>query len=80
MQNMKVEGFDFLVEKDLVASFSGPSDLYSRCRRYSKRIEFHVRHVEKRTTVWIQGADGRRLTVSGFPQSVQYSSSQSNKA
>lgn len=52
--------------------YGGTSDLCSICKRYRKRVEFHVRDLDQLVIIRVQTSEKPLRKIDAFPQTIQW--------
>lgn len=78
LTNLHPSCLSFVTDTETLVPFSGKVDVCRLCHRYSKRVEFYVRHPSDLMTIYLQVGVQKRRKISGFPQTMQWFVKQQN--
>lgn len=62
----------FVTDTGYLAHVGGMSDVCTKCRLYTKRVRFTVRHPREIITIYLEADGDVRRRISGFPQSMEW--------
>ncbi len=62
----------FMTDHEVVGYYQGDKDLCSVCRRYGKKVEFAIHHVNESMSIFLQSVTRGRRRIGGFPQTMRW--------
>ncbi len=78
LTNLHPSHLEFVTDTESLVPFSGKADVCCLCHRYSKRVEFYIRHPSDLMTIYLQIGLQKRRKISGFPQTMEWFVKQQN--
>lgn len=75
---LRSAGLGFYKEAELLGQVNFDRDICNLCHRYSKQVDFYIRHPTDTVTLYVQNDFYPRRKISGFPQSMESIAKQQN--